>query len=54
MPKQITPPIVLALTLTLASTPSLAAKYYKYRSGTEQGRNWDQIDTNKDNLISPD
>jgi hypothetical protein len=54
MPKQRTTPIIFALALALNSILSFAAEYPKYSLGVEQGRYWDPIDTNKDNLISPD
>ncbi len=46
--------IALIVALALASTMALAAKHHKPTGPAEQGRNWSQIDTNHDNLISPE
>jgi hypothetical protein len=54
MTRQMTVPIVLSVALALTSAMALAAKHHKTAGYTEQGRNWSQIDTNHDNLISPE
>lgn len=51
---QMTKQIVFAVALALASTLALAAKLHKQAKSNLQVRNWSQIDTNHDNLISPD
>ncbi len=51
---KMTKQIALMVALALASTMALAAKQHKPTGPTEQGRNWSQIDTNHDNLISPE
>ncbi|HWN30674.1 MAG TPA: hypothetical protein VNN78_04835 [Burkholderiales bacterium] len=51
---KMTKQIVLIVALALVSSVALAAKHHKPTGYTEQGRNWSQIDTNHDNLISPE
>ena len=46
--------IALIVALALATGTALADKHHKPTGYTEQGRNWSQIDTNHDNLISPE
>ena len=52
MTKQMTVPVVLAVLLALASSMALARQHKQTKSNL-QVRNWSQIDTNHDNLISP-
>jgi len=54
MAKQMTVPVVVAaVVLALASSMALARQHKQTGSNVEV-RNWSQIDTNHDNLISPE
>ena len=53
MTKQMTFPVFIAVALALTSTMALAKRHMQTESNV-QGRNWSQIDSNKDHLISPE